>query len=91
MGGDALEQVAQGCCGFSVPGGIQGQAGCDPGQPGLVVVNSTHSRGQMIFEVWSTQAILCFYDCQEHSTSTTSDIVSQHNKIGGITFRTSLV
>jgi len=27
------------------PGGIQGQAGCGSGQPGLVVGDPTHSRG----------------------------------------------
>ena len=37
MGGDALEQVAQGDCGCPIPGGIQGQAGCGSGQSGLVV------------------------------------------------------
>ena len=31
-----LEQVAQGGCGCPIPGGIQGQAGCGSGQPGLV-------------------------------------------------------
>ena len=36
-GGDALEQVAQRGCGCTIPGGIQGQAGCGSGQPGLVV------------------------------------------------------
>jgi len=45
QGGDALEQVAQGGCGCPIPGGIQGQAGCGSGQPGLVVVDSAHSRG----------------------------------------------
>ena len=44
-GGDALEQVAQGGCGCPIPGGIQGQAGCVSGQPGLVVGNPAHSRG----------------------------------------------
>lgn len=43
-GGDALEQVAQGGCGCPIPGGIQGQAGCGSGQPGLVVGNPAHSR-----------------------------------------------
>jgi len=28
-----------------IPGGIQGQAGCGSGQPGLVVGDPTHSRG----------------------------------------------
>ena len=44
-GGDALEQVAQVGCGCPIPGGIQGQAGCGSGQPGLVVGNPAHSRG----------------------------------------------
>ena len=43
-GGDALEQVAQGGCGCPIPGGIQGQAGCGSGQPGLVVGDPAHSR-----------------------------------------------
>ena len=40
-----LEQVAQGGCGCPIPGGIQGQAGCGSGQPGLVVGDPAHSRG----------------------------------------------
>ena len=44
-GGDALEQVAQGGCGCPIPGGIQSQAGCGSGQPGLVVGDPAHSRG----------------------------------------------
>ena len=44
-GGDALEQVAQGGCGCPIHAGIQGQAGCGSGQPGLVVGDPTHSRG----------------------------------------------
>ena len=43
-GGDTLEQVAQGACGCPMPGGIQGQAGCGSGQPGLVVGDPEHSR-----------------------------------------------
>ena len=34
-----LEQVAQADCGCPIPGGIQGQAGCGSGQPGLLVGN----------------------------------------------------
>ena len=45
QGGDTLEQVAQGGCGCPIPGGIQGQAGCGSGQPGLVVGDPAHSRG----------------------------------------------
>ena len=44
-GGDALEQVAQGGCGCPIPAGIQGQAGCGSGQPGLVVGDPAYSRG----------------------------------------------
>ena len=40
-----LEQVAQGGCGCPIPAGIQGQAGCGSGQPGLVVGDPAHSRG----------------------------------------------
>jgi len=43
-GGDVLEQVDQGGCGCPIPGGIQGQAGCGSGQPGLVVGDPAHSR-----------------------------------------------
>ena len=32
-------------CGCPIPGGIQGQAGCGSGQPGLVVGNPAHHRG----------------------------------------------
>ena len=40
-----VEQVAQGGCGFPNPGGVQGQAGCGSGQPGLMVGSPAHSRG----------------------------------------------
>ena len=43
--GDTLGQVVQG--GFRCPvlGGIQGQAECGSGHPGLVVGDPAHSRG----------------------------------------------
>ena len=44
-GGDTLEQVAQGGFGCPISGGIQGQAGCGSGQPGLVAGNPAHCRG----------------------------------------------
>ena len=44
-GGDTLEQVAQKGCGCPILGGIQGQAGCGSGQPGLVLGDPEHSRG----------------------------------------------
>jgi len=40
-----LEQVAQGGSGCPIPAGIQGQAGCGSGQPGLLVGDPAHSRG----------------------------------------------
>ena len=61
LGGDALEQVAQGGCGCPIPGGIQGQAGCGSEQPGLVVGDPAHSRGVETgssLRSFSTQAIL---------------------------------
>ena len=39
-----LAQVAQGGCGCPIPAGIQGQAGCGFGQPGLLVGDPAHSR-----------------------------------------------
>ena len=39
------DHFAQGGCGCPIPGGIQGQAGCGSGQPGLVVGDPAHSRG----------------------------------------------
>jgi len=36
---------AQGGCGCPIPGGIQGQAGCGSGQPGLLVGDPAQSRG----------------------------------------------
>ena len=35
--GEVLEQAAQRDCGCPVPGGVQGQVGWGPGQPGLVL------------------------------------------------------
>jgi len=57
----ALEQVAREGCGRPIPGGIQGQAGCGSGQPGLVVGDPAHSRGvetRQSLLSFSTQAIL---------------------------------
>ena len=41
----ALGPCAQGGCGCPIPAGIQGQAGCGSGQPGLLVGDPAHSRG----------------------------------------------
>jgi len=42
---NSVEQVVQGGCGCPIPGGIQGQAGCGSGQPGLLVGDPARSRG----------------------------------------------
>ena len=43
--GDALERAALGGCGWPISGGIQGQVGWDPGQPGLVAGSPACGRG----------------------------------------------
>jgi len=47
----SLEQVAQGGCGCPIPAGIQGQAGCGSGQPGLLVGDPAHSRGLELMSI----------------------------------------
>ena len=61
-GGDALEQVVQGGCGCPIPGGIQGQAGCGSGQPGLLVGDPAHSRGLELHEHCGPFQPRPFYD-----------------------------
>jgi len=61
-GGDPLEQVAQGGCGYPIPAGIQGQAGCGSGQPGLVVGNPAHSRGLELDDHCGAFQPRSFYD-----------------------------
>ena len=39
------DHFAQKRCGCPIPGGIQGQAGCGSGQPGLLVGDPARSRG----------------------------------------------
>ena len=39
-----LEQIDKRDCGCPIPGGVQGQAGCGSGQPGLMVGDPAHSR-----------------------------------------------
>jgi len=50
------EQVAQGGCGCPIPAGIQGQAGCGSGQPGLLVGDPAHSRG------WNSMSIVGLFN-----------------------------
>ena len=64
-GGDTLEQVTQGGCGCPIPAGIQGQAGCGSGQPGLLVGDPAHSRGLELMVAFSTQSILGFCDSRK--------------------------
>ena len=47
-GGETLEQVAQRGSGSPIPGNIQGQAGQDSVQPGLVEDVSAHCRGVVL-------------------------------------------
>ena len=61
-GDDALEQLAQGGCGCPIPGGIQGQAGCGSGQPGLVVGDPAHSRGLKLDNHCGLLQLRPFYD-----------------------------
>ena len=56
-----LEQVAQGGCGYPIPGGIQGQAGCGSGQPGLVG-DPTYSRGLELDDHCGLFQPMQFYD-----------------------------
>jgi len=44
-GGEVLKQAVQRSCKCSVPGGIQGQVGWDPGQLDLVVGSPAHGSG----------------------------------------------
>jgi len=44
------EQAAQGGYGSPIPGGIQGQAGCGSGHPGLLIGDPAHSRGLKLDE-----------------------------------------
>jgi len=62
-----LEQVAQGGCGCPIPGGIQGQAGCGSGQPGLVVGDPAHSRGLELDDHCGPFQPRPFYDSMNQS------------------------
>ena len=59
---DLLAQVAQRGCGCPIPGGIQGQAGCGSGQPGLLVGDPAHSRGLELDEHCGPFQPRPFYD-----------------------------
>jgi len=60
------EQVAQGGCGCPIPAGIQGQAGCGSGQPGLLVGDPAHSRGLELDEHCGPFQPRPFYDMITH-------------------------
>jgi len=56
-----MEQVAQRGCGCPISGGVQGQVGWGPGQPGLVAVlevGNPAKGGEFNFMILPTQAIL---------------------------------
>jgi len=68
-----MEQAAQRGCGCSVPGGVQGQVGWGPGQPGLVpdleVGGSACGRGLEPDDHWGPVQPKPFYDsmtAQDH-------------------------
>jgi len=52
----------QGGCGCPIPAGIQGQAGCGSGQPGLLVGDPAHSRGLERDEHCGPFQLSPFYD-----------------------------
>jgi len=54
--------IAQGGCGCTIPGGIQGQAGCGSGQTGLLVGNPAHTGGVKINDLWGPFQPRPFYD-----------------------------
>jgi len=65
-GHDVLDQVALRGCGCPIPGGIQGQAGCGSGQPGLVVGDPAHSRGLKLNDHCGPFQPRQFYDSMNH-------------------------
>jgi len=58
----AVHALAQGGCGCPIPAGIQGQAGCGSGQPGLLVGDPAHSRGLELDEHCGPLQPRPFYD-----------------------------
>ena len=69
------QYFAQGGCGCPIPGGIQGQAGCGSGQPGLVVGDPTHSRGVGTgWSLWSFSTQAMIHTILWTSTGTTSTL-----------------
>ena len=81
MGGEALEQVAQGGCGCPIPGGIQGQAVCGSEQPGLVVGDHVHGRGLKLDDYCGPFQPKPFYDsiiqCKQISIFLTVNLTSE--------------
>ena len=57
-----LKTHIYGICGHPIPGGIQGQAGCGSGQPGLVVGDPAYSRGLELDEHCGPFQPRPFYD-----------------------------
>jgi len=74
-----LEQVFRGGCGCPIPGGIQGQAGCGSGQPGLVVGDPAHSRGLKLDDHCGPCQPRPFYDSMNTAVSTKSGL--SHSKL----------
>ena len=55
-------------CGCPIPAGIQGQAGCGSGQPGLLVGDPAHSRGLGLDEHCGPFQPRPFYDSMNFMT-----------------------
>ena len=56
--GEAEAQAAQRSCGCPIPGGVQWQAGSDPGQPDLMAGNPVHDKVETGLKSLPTQTIL---------------------------------
>lgn len=53
---------AQRTCGCPIPEDIQGQVGCSPGQPDLMVGNPAHGRGVELDHLQGPFQLKSFYD-----------------------------
>ena len=70
-------------CGCPIPGGIQGQAGCGSGQPGLVVCDPAHSRGLELDEHCGPLQPRPFCDSTLPASSPGADLSSMERILQG--------
>ena len=70
--GEVLAQAAQRGCGCSIPGGVQGQGGWGPGQPGVgpdqEVGGPVCDRGLELDDPWGPFQAKRFYDSMKSKT-----------------------